>query len=308
MTKGLRLVHLSWSEIMHDIRMLLVHHDFDQRAGLLQPRSQTARDLAAIVDGFGVPGPAMLRAAVARIRCQRWARPVIRRARRQIIPGRPFTTPVGVVATATDLDGYPLPLNTAATELLNLLRPTVAVAWLAAFGALALHQHPDWRRRLADEEPPGSGSPAGPVARACAHETRRWAPFVPLLAAKAAMDLDLPQGRVRRGERVILDVQGTDHDPRNWPDPFTFDPDRFLPDDAPAHQDRFVAQGGGDPVTGHRCPGEPLAVELLAHTLHRLSRLPTTLPKQNLTYPLDRMPTRPVSGVRLQLRPEIGPR
>lgn len=243
---------------------------------------------------------------MARVRCQRWARRVIRRARLRITPGRPFTSPVGVVATALGLDGHPLPLNTAATELLNLLRPTVAVAWPATFGTLALHQHPDWRRRLTDEAPPVSGSPAGPVARACAHETRRWTPFVPLLAAKAQMDLELPQGRVRRGERVILDVHGTDHDPMNWPEPFTFDPGRFLPDDHPARQDRFVAQGGGDPIAGHRCPGEGLAVELLAHTLHRLSRLPTTLPDQDLTYPLDRMPTRPVSGVRLRLPPAPG--
>lgn len=74
-------------------------------AGLRHPRVQTARDLAGIVDGFGAPGPAMLRAAVARIRCQRWARRVIRRARLRITPSRPFTTPVGVVATVVGLDG-----------------------------------------------------------------------------------------------------------------------------------------------------------------------------------------------------------
>lgn len=34
MTKGVRLVHLSWSEIMHDIRMLLAHHDFEQQLSM----------------------------------------------------------------------------------------------------------------------------------------------------------------------------------------------------------------------------------------------------------------------------------
>jgi hypothetical protein len=106
MTKGLRLVHLSWSEIMHDIRMLLVHHDFDQRAGLLQPRSQTARDLAAIVDGFGVPGPAMLRAAVARIRVSGGPAgssdgPAGRSSRADRSPPRSVSSPLQRIWTAT---------------------------------------------------------------------------------------------------------------------------------------------------------------------------------------------------------------
>ena len=173
-----------------------------------------------------------------------------------------------------------------------------AVAWLAAFGALALQRSPDWAARIAVEP---DGFPAGPVARACAHETRRWAPFVPVLAAKADRDLDLPQGRLRRGERIVLNVHGTDHDPMTWPDPGTFAPGRFLPNDSPSRSDGFVPQGGGDVATGHRCPGESVAVELLAMTLRRLSRLGATLPPQDLTVDRRRMPTRPASGVRLAL-------
>lgn len=266
-------------------------------AGLGRPDDRFSVEMSRIVHGFGKVGSPMVGAWVARIRSQRWARRLIRDARRSG-PALPDGSVMWAIAHGTDPSGVRLPVGVAATELLNLLRPTVAVAWLAAFGALALQRSPDWAARIAVEP---DGFPAGPVARACAHETRRWAPFVPVLAAKADRDLDLPQGRLRRGERIVLNVHGTDHDPMTWPDPGTFAPGRFLPDDSPSRSDGFVPQGGGDVATGHRCPGESVAVELLAMTLRRLSRLGATLPPQDLTVDRRRMPTRPASGVRLAL-------
>lgn len=62
-----------------------------------------------------------------------------------------------------------------------------------------------------------------------------------------------------------------------------------------------MPQGGGDVATVHRYPGEPIAVELLALTLRRLSRRGATLPDQDLGVDLRRMPTRPASGVRLSM-------
>ena len=45
----------------------------------------------------------------------------------------------------------------AAVELLNLLRPTVAIARFIVFAALALHLHPEWRARVAEDEELGHG-------------------------------------------------------------------------------------------------------------------------------------------------------
>src|SRR5690349_20185368 len=43
-------------------------------AGLPTISSRMSVEMARIVDGFGVPGPAMVRALLARARCHRWAR------------------------------------------------------------------------------------------------------------------------------------------------------------------------------------------------------------------------------------------
>jgi hypothetical protein len=65
---------------------------------------------------------------------------------------------MGRIATHHDADGRELDARTAGVELLNVLRPTVAVARYVTFAALALHDHPEWRSRLA---PAGGGPGAG---------------------------------------------------------------------------------------------------------------------------------------------------
>ena len=59
----------------------------------------------------------------------------------------------------------------------------------------------------------------------------------------------------------------------------------------------LVPQGGGDPRTGHRCPGENITVALLTALAVRLARLDYRLPEQDLGISLRRIPARPASGV-----------
>jgi fatty-acid peroxygenase len=147
-------------------------------------------------------------------------------------------------------------------ELLNVLRPTVAVAWLGTFAVRTLHEHPDWRSRvLADER----------ACEAFAQEVRRLAPFVPALAAKVRGDLEWQGARLPRGGRLVLDVPGTNRDPRSWPSPLTFDPQRFIDRRPGAFE--FVPQGGGHAEDGHRCPGKGMAVRLLQRTLTAVAAL-----------------------------------
>jgi fatty-acid peroxygenase len=64
----------------------------------------------------------------------------------------------------------------------------------------------------------------------------------------------------------------------------------------------FVPQGGGRPETGHRCPGEGVATALLVETTRALvQRGSTSVDLADLSWSHRRMPTRPATGVRVQV-------
>lgn len=257
----------------------------------------TARRLADIVDGFGAVGPANLRARRARRWADGWAQAQVRDARAGRLGALDDRAPLTLVARFRSPDGRLLDEHTAAAELLNLLRPTIAVAWLATFTAVSLSEHPEWRRRVADSLAEGDEGPA----LAFAHEVRRFYPFVPLLAARAVTGFTWHGFDVRPGQRVLLDVHGTDHG-SEWEDPWAFRPERFLGRD-PLDVPHFVPQGGGSPDAGHRCPGEGVATGLLVETLRVLAPLGALEPtSRDLDLPLTRMPTRPRSGFVVRAR------
>ena len=261
-----------------------------------------ARRLATVVDGFGVAGPAHLEARWSRRRSDAWAARVIHGARRgEPVAGRGSL--LELAAWWRDADGHLLPVRTAAVELQNVLRPTVAVARFVAFGARQLVLGRDWRARLrAEREERGPCSGPGPLAVAFAQELRRASPFVPVLAAVARREFPVHDVVVPEGATVLLDVVGTLRDRRYWPRPRRFDPDRFLRGQEVV-ADAFVPQGGGEVATGHRCPGEDVTLGVLAVSCSVLATANWFVPAQDLDIPQHRLPTRPASGVRLVARP-----
>jgi fatty-acid peroxygenase len=215
---------------------------------------RTSRRLLRLVDGFGGAGRAYARAWLERIRLGAWARDLVRRSR-QGGRGDPETAgPLDVVAHWRDRDGRLLPATVAGVELLNVLRPTVAVAYLGGFALASLEQHPERRRDLADPE----------QRHAFVQEVRRLGPFVPALAGKLRRGVDWDGTRLGRGHRVVLDVPGTNRCPASWHDPEAFRPQRFVGRAVDPWE--LVPQGGGL-LDGHRCPGESLTVALLERTL-----------------------------------------
>jgi fatty-acid peroxygenase len=133
---------------------------------------------------------------------------------------------------------------------------------------------------------------------AFAHEVRRHYPFVPLLAARAREDTQVCGVALRAGERAVLDVYGTNHDPRWWSHPDTFDPGRF--EGTEPDEFAFVPQGGGDARTGHRCPGEGIATGILTAVVPALARRSYDLaPSNGLMWSARRMPPRFRGGLRI---------
>ncbi|GAA2038146.1 fatty-acid peroxygenase [Terrabacter terrae] len=279
-------------------------------AGIEVPPEVEARradDLAVIVDGFATPVMPYVAAWRRRVVCDRWAAALVRETR----SGRraaPEGSVLARVAAQRGTDGELLDVHTAGVELLNVLRPTVAVARFAAFGAVALAEAPEWRRRLADEVAERGSAVGGPLATAFAHEVRRVYPFVPALAAVATRDTEFERCPIPAGRRVLLDVMATNHDPQEWPEPSTFEPERFLGTGA-EWSAPFVPQGGGRPESGHRCPGELVAVGLLALTCARLAELDGRLVRgQDLGWSWGRIPALPRSGVVIAVdaQPSVG--
>ncbi|TDB71452.1 cytochrome P450 [Micromonospora sp. KC723] len=250
-----------------------------------------ATDLVTLVDGFATAGPRHFRARRTRTRREDQLADLVTRVRRGEADV-PAGSAVEAVAHHRDADGAELDPCLAAVELLNILRPTVAVAWFVAFTGHALHRWSSHRDRLAD------GDPA--FAEAYAHEVRRFYPFAPFVGGRAAADLSWGGVRIPAGAMVLLDLYGQNHDPRLWPDPYRFHPQRFV--GRQVGEFDLVPQGGGDPRTGHRCPGERITVALLRSLAVRLARLDHRLPAQDLTIPLHRIPTRPTSGVVVEVR------
>lgn len=245
----------------------------------------TARDMVAMVDGFATAGPRHWRARRARSRSEAWLAGLVGDVREGAATAPPGS-PLDVVVRHQDTDGLPLDPHTAAVELLNIVRPTVAVCWFVTYAGHALRLRPDVRERLAEDDPE--------YAVAFAHELRRFYPFAPFVGGLAVTDLEWRGEPIPAGAIVLLDLYGQNHDPDLWDLPYTFEPQRFL--ERPPGRDDLVPQGGGDRATGHRCPGEDVTVALLRALGPRLARLEYEVPAQDLRIPLTRMPARVRSG------------
>jgi fatty-acid peroxygenase len=250
----------------------------------------TAREaggaMVAMVDGFGSPGARHLRARLARRRTESRLRDAVRRVRAgEAAP--PEGSVFARMLEHRDEDGRRLPDETVVVEALNVLRPTVAITWFLAYAAHALHRWPDQRVRLLE-----GGVEA---AEEFAHEVRRFYPFAPFMGAVARRDVDWDDDTLAPGTLVLLDMFGQNHDEALWGDPWTFRPERFR--QRPPGAFDLVPQGGGDPASGHRCPGEDIVVAMLMSLVPRLAALDYRVPEQDLRIPLSRIPSKPLSGV-----------
>ncbi|WP_194420914.1 cytochrome P450 [Microbacterium abyssi] len=256
--------------------------------------------LAQIVDGFGAPySPAFLFAWLNRNWSDRHAQRLIEAVRSGALAAEDGTA-LHEWAWHRDRDGELLPPGLAGVELQNSIRPMVAVARFVAFAAKELHERPEWRARIASETAERGELVGGPIATAFAQEIRRTAPFVPMLPGWAIDDVELDGRRVPAGGRVVLDILGTNTDEDSWERPEEFDPERFIGVDDYEALRAFIPHGGAGVSTGHRCPGEKLAIAGLAAGIAAMSDPRVTILGSGLGVSRRRLPTKPASGGRVR--------
>lgn len=260
-----------------------------------RPATESARDLAAMVEHAGQFGLAAWRALWLRAGHERQMRAVIRRIRSGEL-AVPETAPARMIAEHKDQSGEPLSETAAAVELINLTRPIVAIAWFAGFVAIALDRHPDWRAALREREQ---------WLEPFVEEVRRFYPFFPMIGGRAWADFEWQGEQIAAGTWMLLDLYGTTHDPAQFPAPFDFDPARGL-----SWRDQsfaFIPQGGGDARETHRCPGERATVEILKVATAGLVRSLDWRLRPVGSLPMTRYPAIPKEGVVLEdLRPRNG--
>lgn len=250
------------------------------------------RTLAELTDALGDmidnAGRIRLPNWLARAR-RRGVERMMRRIVRDIRSGRSSPDPASpafVIARHEEAGGVVLDEAVAAVELLNILRPTVAVARFLTFAALALSQHPGMKEAVASD---------GRFLEAFVQEVRRHFPFFPVVSGIALEAFEWRGHAFRKGDNFILDLYGTDHDPRIWDQPEAFRPERFLDGETNAFQ--LIPQGGGGHRNGHRCAGEWLTIGLMKTLLRALvRRIEYDVPAQDLTIDFRRMPALPRSG------------
>ena len=269
-------------------------------AGVSLPEAEVprrTRDLRGLVELAGDPALGYWRARRARRRAESWAAGLVADVRRGVL-SPPEGSALASVASYREPDGELLDTRTAAVDLLNVLRPTVALHRWIALAALALHQHPEWRPRLREDE-----ADVVPFV----HEVRRFYPFFPMVAARVRRPFTWRGVAFPRGRRVLLDLTATDRDARAWDAPEEFRPERFRGWAGDAYA--FVPQGGGDHGEGHRCAGEWISIEVLAAAVRFLAReVDYRVPEQDLRVSTRRMPTAPRSGFVLsEVRPVEAP-
>lgn len=206
-------------------------------------------------------------------------------------PGNDANTLLHQFSFHRDMNGELLPPKVVAVEVINVIRPIIAIAIYVNFMVLALEQFPKEKSKLERD--------FERYVYPFIHEVRRYYPFFPFVAARVKQDFVWKDFTFQKGTLTYLDIYGTNHDPELWENPERFDSDRFLGRDIDSFQ--FIPQGGGDYLTGHRCAGEKVTIEVMKTVLDRLlHRIDYELPEQDYSYSLVNIPSIPKSKIILE--------
>lgn len=241
----------------------------------------------AMFESPGAIGPKHWLGRNARNNAEKWMEELIEKVRQGTV-NPPENTALSRFSFHRELDGNLLDIKIASVEVINIIRPIVAIAIFINFIALAVQHYPEERKKLqtGDEK----------YAEMFIQEVRRFYPFFPFVVALVKEDFTWNGYQFEEGTLTILDLYGTNHDPKIWDNPDVFNPARFSNwQDSPFG---FIPQGGGDYFMGHRCAGEWVTIEVMKVSLNFLvNQITYELPEQDLSYSMVKIPSIPQSKI-----------
>ncbi|MDQ0158945.1 cytochrome P450 [Alkalibacillus salilacus] len=246
--------------------------------------SLRASQLEKLFDSAAAIGPRHWKGRQARNALELWLQKIIKDVRNSKLE-TPEETALHRMAWYRDTNGKLLNTEVTAVEVLNILRPIVAISVYIVFAALALFENPEEKEKLlnGDED----------VFELFIQEVRRYYPFFPFTTGRVRENFLWKGHDFKKESLVLLDIYGTNHHPNLWDNPEQFTPDRFKEREESPYD--LIPQGGGDYYKGHRCPGEWLTVEVMKSSLDLLvNHMEYNVPKQqNLRYSMMRIPSLP---------------
>lgn len=246
-----------------------------------------ADDFRAMFESATAIGPSHWAGRNARNRVEKWMGNLIDQVREGKLNPEEGTA-LYTFSWHRDLEGNLLDQEVASVEVINILRPIVAIAVYITFSALAAHHYPEERKKLQ------SGNEKN--TQMFVQEVRRFYPFFPFAAAEVKADFTWKDYTFEKGTLTLLDLYGTNHDTNIWGNPEVFQPSRFENWDGSPFS--FIPQGGGDYYLGHRCAGEWVTIEMMKVSLDFLvNQMTYDVPEQDLSYSKVSIPSLPKSKV-----------
>lgn len=249
--------------------------------------AERTEDLADLFETTASISPAYLHGRHSRKKSEAWMQRLVNQVRNQELKPAENTA-LYVFSWHRDLEHNLLDEHTAAVELLNIIRPITAISIYLAFSAQALIQFPETASKLTSGEPKQYQN--------FVQEVRRFYPFFPFQAALTKNDFIWNGYQFEKDTLSILDIYGTNHDPKIWHKPDLFQPERFKEwNESPFS---FIPQGGGEHISGHRCAGEWITILVMNICLDYLvNQLRFSVPEQDLSFDMAKFPTIPKSRV-----------
>lgn len=246
-----------------------------------------ADDFRSMFESATAIGPSHWAGRHARNRVEKWIGNLIDQVREGKLNPEEGTA-LYTFSWHRDLEGNLLDQEVASVEVINILRPIVAIAVYITFSALAAHHYPEERKKLQ------SGNEKN--TQMFVQEVRRFYPFFPFAAAEVKTDFTWKDYTFEKGTLTLLDLYGTNHDTNIWGNPEVFQPSRFENWDGSPFS--FIPQGGGDYYLGHRCAGEWVTIEMMKVSLDFLvNQMTYDVPEQDLSYSKVSIPSLPKSKV-----------